>query len=397
VFDEWENDVSCLYPDKNCWSLLIEWITTDDNCRKYQGNKSGESKMLFCKQISSYFVEMGCPEKQQDLVKSKLDKVFRVFISTNTWTKQTGAGVTEEEEFNAHVLSKCPYYFDLLPFMQDRAKCGPKFSSADRHHITKYVAKGSKGSTKSNNKPSKSSVVSGTMIGATIDILKDDEMNDDDDDEDDDDDDDDGNNNNNINSATINNNDETINAGMLTEPNVTSQMVATILSIATNRKQSNNQSQYNTPTFKHNRPSKKQRSNPDDDDFVEKLNKTNDAQYQLYLSQQENQRSATRLNNVSVVTKLKASGWSEEKIALIFPDLTYLLTDTTGYPVGSTSSQASSSQNSTLPSTPFNSSTTTNTTTQQNVSSPSNMNNKFGLPFDSPAARTRSKQPSVDV
>jgi hypothetical protein len=64
-------------------------------------------------------------------IKNKIINLEESFKNAHDWAGQTGAGVKENDprSFDEYVLRKCPYYFDLLPVMQDRSNARPLLTS----------------------------------------------------------------------------------------------------------------------------------------------------------------------------------------------------------------------------------------------------------------------------
>ena len=64
-------------------------------------------------------------------IKCKISNIEDMFKEAHDWAHQTGVGVREEDpgQFNDYIKQKCPYYFDLIEVMQDRATARPQLTS----------------------------------------------------------------------------------------------------------------------------------------------------------------------------------------------------------------------------------------------------------------------------
>lgn len=117
-------------------SILLKWLTTEGNYNKYRGGSGslGKGKMYWCNILSQEIKQAGVRTiRTPKAIKNKISNIEDMFKEAHDWAHQTGAGVKEDDprQFNDYVKKKCPYYFDLLEVMQDRATARPQFTSDD--------------------------------------------------------------------------------------------------------------------------------------------------------------------------------------------------------------------------------------------------------------------------
>ena len=115
-------------------SILLKWITTEGNYNKYRGGPTshGKGKIYWCTLLSDEIKKAGIRRHRSlKAIKNKIANIKDLFKNAHYWAHQTGAGVKEDDpgQFNDYILKKCPYYFDLLPVMQDRATAHPLMTS----------------------------------------------------------------------------------------------------------------------------------------------------------------------------------------------------------------------------------------------------------------------------
>jgi hypothetical protein len=108
----------------------------ETNYTKYRGGPSsnGKGKLYWASLISEEIKDAGVRKyRSSKAIKNKISSLEDSFKSAHDWAGQTGAGVREEDprNFNDYILKKCPYYFDLLPVMEDRSNSRPQVTTDD--------------------------------------------------------------------------------------------------------------------------------------------------------------------------------------------------------------------------------------------------------------------------
>jgi hypothetical protein len=113
--------------------ILLDWWMAQGNYNKYCGkNNNGLKKIQFCNQLAEKMTRETTTPRNAKNVQSKIQHIEKTFKDAFTFaTSETGAGLQETDEgtFNDAVKKKCPYYFDLLDIMSDRASSKPKATS----------------------------------------------------------------------------------------------------------------------------------------------------------------------------------------------------------------------------------------------------------------------------
>ena len=115
-------------------NILLNWLTTEGNYEKYRGSScsQGKGKLYWANIISEQMKQAGIRKfRSPKAIKNKIMNLEDSFKTAHDWAGQTGAGLKDDDpgQFNDYILKKCPYYFDLLPVMQDRATCRPQMTS----------------------------------------------------------------------------------------------------------------------------------------------------------------------------------------------------------------------------------------------------------------------------
>jgi hypothetical protein len=116
--------------------VLLDWWMTEGNYSKFCGkHNDGVKKREFCNTLALTMNSNTRSKRDAKNVLSKIQHVEKRWREAHNFaTSETGAGIKEkdgDEQFRDIVLRKCPYYWDLLDVMQDRASSAPKLTSYD--------------------------------------------------------------------------------------------------------------------------------------------------------------------------------------------------------------------------------------------------------------------------
>ena len=117
-------------------SILIKWWMEEGNYSRFCGkNNNGVKKIQFCDLIAQRISNETTSKRDAKNVLNKIQHIERAWRKAHIFaTSETGAGIQDEDgvdTFNDIVTKKCPYYYDLLPVMADRASSEPKVTSYD--------------------------------------------------------------------------------------------------------------------------------------------------------------------------------------------------------------------------------------------------------------------------
>ena len=107
--------------------VIIDLLTKEGNYNQWHGGdkQNGMTKMGIAKAIkvrSSRNITMERPGRD---IHVKINRLEQQFQAAKDWLNQTGAGVTCEESIRAAVKQRCPYYYELVDVMSDRASTIP--------------------------------------------------------------------------------------------------------------------------------------------------------------------------------------------------------------------------------------------------------------------------------
>jgi hypothetical protein len=131
----WDSDGKNGPDDPNTsMKLLIEWWMTEGNYSKFCGkHNNGIKKIQFCETLAQKIREStNSTTRDAKNVLNKIQHLERTFKLAHIFAEsETGAGLEAADPlgFEEAVKKKCPYYYDLLPIMIDRASTQPKATS----------------------------------------------------------------------------------------------------------------------------------------------------------------------------------------------------------------------------------------------------------------------------
>jgi hypothetical protein len=116
--------------------ILLDWWMEEGNYGKFCGKKNdGIKKIQFCQALADKMTQETTSKRDGKSLLSKIQHIERSWrLAHNFATSETGAGIKEndgEGQFKDIVNKKCPYYFDLLDVMADRASSEPKCTNYD--------------------------------------------------------------------------------------------------------------------------------------------------------------------------------------------------------------------------------------------------------------------------
>ena len=120
---------------KTSVSILINWWMTEGNYNKFCGkNNNGIKKIQFATELADKMSKETTTQRDTKNVLSKIQHIERTFREAHIFaTSETGAGIKDKDEgtFNTAVKKKCPYYYDLIDVMSDRASSKPIATNYD--------------------------------------------------------------------------------------------------------------------------------------------------------------------------------------------------------------------------------------------------------------------------
>lgn len=114
--------------------ILLDWWTTEGNYSKFCGkHNDGIKKKEFAASLATKMTEETSTKRDSKNVLNKIQHIEKKWREAHNFaTSETGAGILESDgaaSFEELVKGKCPYYYDLLEVMQDRASTAPKITN----------------------------------------------------------------------------------------------------------------------------------------------------------------------------------------------------------------------------------------------------------------------------
>lgn len=121
---------------RNSERILLDWLLVPSNYSKFRGKEnSGVKKSHFAQKIADLInAENVRVVRDAKQVLNKIKHIEDTFRRAHAFaTSETGAGLKAEDEgtFQDEVRKTCPFYYDLLDIMGDRASAKPKSTSDD--------------------------------------------------------------------------------------------------------------------------------------------------------------------------------------------------------------------------------------------------------------------------
>ena len=120
-------------------SILIDWISTEENARKYFGGKdpftnatSSKTKTDYVKDVKVKIYESVNVIRTVDSIVSKISKLHNQYKQVKDWTRQTGAGLDKEgDDFKSYVLRQCPHFYHFDGVMSNFSSSKPDYTNED--------------------------------------------------------------------------------------------------------------------------------------------------------------------------------------------------------------------------------------------------------------------------
>jgi len=115
-------------PEINSMVVIIDWLTKEGNHIRWHGGErqNDMTKLGIASEISQLIKDKGITVERQVLaIHMKINCLEQHFQAATDWLNQTGASVTFKESIWAAVKQRCPYYYELVDIMSDRARTTP--------------------------------------------------------------------------------------------------------------------------------------------------------------------------------------------------------------------------------------------------------------------------------
>jgi hypothetical protein len=114
--------------------ILLDWWTIEGNYSKFCGkHNDGVKKKQFAAALATKMTAETSSKRDSKNVLNKIQHIEKKWREAHNFaTSETGAGILESDgatSFEELVKGKCPYYYELLEVMQDRASTAPKVTN----------------------------------------------------------------------------------------------------------------------------------------------------------------------------------------------------------------------------------------------------------------------------
>eukprot|EP00980_Cylindrotheca_fusiformis_P027096 scaffold18779_cov93-Cylindrotheca_fusiformis.AAC.2 len=116
--------------------ILLDWWMTEGNYARFCGkHNDGKKKKEFCESLAKTMTQETSTARDWKNVWNKISHVEKKWCDAHNFaTSETGAGIQARDgvaSFEEAVKKKCPYYYDLLEIMGDRASSQPMCTNYD--------------------------------------------------------------------------------------------------------------------------------------------------------------------------------------------------------------------------------------------------------------------------
>jgi hypothetical protein len=124
--------------------ILLDWWLTEGNYAKYCGKgNEGVKKSHFQLVLANDMTRQTNSKRTARNVKSKIEQIERSFKKAHKFaTSETGVGLMEQHgnnSFQQMVRDICPYYYELVDIMADRAGVKPHITTDDNLDLDSSV------------------------------------------------------------------------------------------------------------------------------------------------------------------------------------------------------------------------------------------------------------------
>ncbi|KAI9603078.1 hypothetical protein H4Q26_002390 [Puccinia striiformis f. sp. tritici PST-130] len=125
-------------------SVLLDWLTTGTNFKRYRGNTSGTTKVTMIQEVLDEMAAVGITHRNVKGVQTKIAELQGSYGKACDILRKTGSGVTDEDIRNGTsnlritklaartelILKACKYFDDLDPILSDQTSANPPVISA---------------------------------------------------------------------------------------------------------------------------------------------------------------------------------------------------------------------------------------------------------------------------